>query len=85
VSEDAIMEALTEIFREVFDDETITLTMDTTADDIERWDSFNHINILVASEGRFSIKFKTAEIEELRNVGEFVYLIAKKLHATPAQ
>jgi acyl carrier protein len=73
-----ILEQLTEIFRQIFDDNAITLTMSTTAEDVEGWDSFNHINIIVAVETRFSIKFATAEIEGLRNVGEFVQLISKK-------
>ncbi|WP_072391077.1 acyl carrier protein [Hyphomicrobium sp. CS1GBMeth3] len=73
-----ILSGLTDIFRETFDDDSIQLTMHTTADDIDRWDSFNHINILVAAEEHFKIKFQTAEIEGLKNVGEFVHLIEKK-------
>jgi acyl carrier protein len=42
------------------------------------WDSFNHINIVVATEAVFKIKFKSAEIEELKNVGEFVQLIQRR-------
>jgi acyl carrier protein len=53
--------------------------MRTTAEDIEGWDSFNHVNIVVAIESRFGIKFNAAEVEELRAVGEFVNLIEKKL------
>lgn len=78
MTEPQILEGLTEIFREIFDDDSLKLTMNTTADDIDQWDSFNHINILVAAETRFGVKFKTAEIEGLKNVGEFVYLIEKK-------
>jgi len=78
VTEAEILSGLTDIFRETFDDDSIELTMNTTADDIDRWDSFNHINILVAVEEQFKIKFQTAEIEGLKNVGEFVHLIEKK-------
>ena len=49
-----------------------------TAKDVQDWDSFNHINLVVATEARFGIKFQTAEIESLRNVGQFVELIRKK-------
>lgn len=73
------MEGLTSIFHEVFGDETIQLTPQTTAEDIEAWDSFNHINIIVATEMRFGIKFQTAEIEELKDVGHLAELIGKKL------
>jgi acyl carrier protein len=53
----------------------------TTAENVEGWDSFNHINIVVAIEAHFGIKIHTAEIEELRNVGELVDVVEKKLQA----
>jgi acyl carrier protein len=49
-----------------------------SAKDVPEWDSFNHINIIVAAEQRFGVKFRTAEIEALRTVGEFADLIARK-------
>ena len=72
---------LTEIFRDLFDDESIVLKPDTTAADVEGWDSFNHINLMVAIEARFKIKFKTAEIESLHNVGHLADVIASKVGA----
>jgi acyl carrier protein len=75
----AILAALNEIFREVFEDDELTITEATTADDVKGWDSMNHITLVVMTERRFKVKFQTAEIEELKNVGEFVALIAKKL------
>ncbi len=63
----------------VLDDKNLKVDFETTADQTEGWDSFNHINIVVAIEQRFGVKFKTAEIESLRNVGELVTLIAQKL------
>ena len=74
-----ILTQLGGIFRQIFDEDGIVLTMDTTASDIKEWDSFNHINLTVAVEEHFGIKFKTAEIESLRNVGDFVRLIQTKL------
>ena len=70
---------LTEIFKDLFDDESIVLTAETTAKDVPGWDSFNHINLMVAVEARFKIKFKTAEIESLHNVGHLVDVIASKI------
>jgi acyl carrier protein len=70
---------LTDIFRDLFDDESIVLTPETTAADVPGWDSFNHINLIVATEMQFKIKFRTAEIESLRNVGHFVQVIQAKL------
>jgi acyl carrier protein len=78
IDEDIIAK-LTEIFREVFDDEMLIITPETTADDIARWDSFNHISIIVGTEMRFGVKFQTGELESLKNVGEFVKLIAARL------
>jgi acyl carrier protein len=78
---DAILEQITAIFRELFDDDTIVLTRETTAEDIADWDSFNHINIIVGVESHFGIKFQTAETEELKNVGHLVDLVERKLEA----
>jgi acyl carrier protein len=74
-----ILEQLTDIIRDVLNNETLTLTPETIAADVPEWDSFNHINIVVAAEVKFGIKFKTAELEQVRNVGEFVALIGQKL------
>jgi acyl carrier protein len=74
-----ILQQLTEVIRDVLNDDTLTLKHDTVAADVPEWDSFNHINIVVATEAKFGIKFKTAELEQLRNVGEFVALIKQKL------
>jgi len=76
-----ILEQLTEIFHQIFDDESIVLTPEKTAADIADWDSFNHINIIVAVEEHFGIKFQTAETEELKNVGHLIELIQQKLEA----
>ena len=76
-----IQNGITEIVREALDDDTIQLTPESTANDFEGWDSFKHITIVVATELRFGIKFKTAEIESLRKVGDFITLIQAKLKA----
>ncbi len=74
-----VYEQLTEVFRDVFDDETIVLTPDTTAADIQGWDSFGHLNLVLALESRLGMKFKTTEIESLHNVGELAGLLEYKL------
>ena len=74
-----ILSDLNQIFRDLFDDPAIALTPETTAKDIPGWDSFMHINLIVAAEQFFHIKFKTAEIESLRNVGSLVEVIQSKL------
>ena len=77
MTREAIFEELTEIFRDIFDDEEIELTDETTADDIEDWDSLEQINLLVAIEKKFSIKFKLDEVSHLANVGNMVDLVQK--------
>ena len=78
MQEQEIYSRLTAIFRDTFDDDNITLTRHTTAHDIKGWDSVNHINLIVATEQEFHIKFKTAELEALKDVGEMVNLIEQK-------
>jgi len=75
-----IYRQLTDVFHEVFEDQSIIPTPRMTAGDVKEWDSFNHINLMVAIETRFKIKFKTAEMEALRDVGHLVDIIAKKLN-----
>ena len=67
------------IFQEIFDDETLTVTDATSAQDIEDWDSLEQINILVAMERVFRIKFTVNDITGLENVGQTISLIERKL------
>ena len=76
-----ILEGITEVVREALDDDTIVLTPGSVAGDFAGWDSFKHITIVVATEMRFGVKFRTAEIEGLRNVRDFADLIAAKRQA----
>ncbi|MCR5621069.1 MAG: acyl carrier protein [Treponema sp.] len=70
---------LDKVFQDVFDDESIHVTDATTADDIEDWDSFEHINLVVAVEKEFGIKFSMGQTNKLKNVGEMVDIILSKL------
>ncbi len=79
MNESQIQDAVAGIIRDVLDQATLEISRETTADQTEGWDSLSHINIVVAVEQKFNIKFKTAEIEMLRNVGELVDLVAQKL------
>ena len=78
---DAVFSEVASIIRNVLDAPSLELTPQTTASDVELWDSFNQLNIVVAIEMTFGVKFKTAEIEELRNVGELVALVENKVAA----
>ncbi len=75
MTREEIFGELNEVFRDVFDDESITVPDETTADDIEDWDSLEHINLLAAVEQQFDVKFNMGQIVTLKNVGEMVDLI----------
>ena len=79
MNSDEIYAEVRSIIAEILDQPDLQVSPNTRADDVEGWDSFNHINIVVAVEAHFGIKINTAEIEELRNVGELVALIERKL------
>lgn len=72
VSTDQVLATLTGVFREVFDEEGLVLTLETTADDIEEWDSLNQIKLIIGCEKAFDIRLKPREINGLQNVGEMV-------------
>lgn len=73
-----IFERLDRVFQDVFDDDTIHVTPKTTADDIEDWDSLEHITLISAVEREFRIKFKMGEISSMKNVGEMASIIAAR-------
>ncbi len=77
MSEQEIFDGVQEIFRTVFDDDEIVLTREMTADDIEDWDSLEQINLLVAIEKKFSIKFKLEDVKNLPNVGAMLDLVKR--------
>jgi acyl carrier protein len=76
-----IISQVTLIFRDVLDNEAIVLTESTSAADIEEWDSLSHIQLIVAVEKHFNIKFTSVEISGFKNVGEMCNTIHQKLSA----
>ncbi len=73
-----INERLNEVFQNVFDDEDITVDRDTTADDIDDWDSLEHIRLVAAVEREFGVKFTMKEVSSMKNVGEMIDIIAER-------
>ena len=73
-----IMNELTRVFREVFDDDTLILSEEMTADDLDAWDSLSHINLIIAVELTFGIEFKHSEVQSFANVGELLSRIREK-------
>ena len=75
MTKETIYEKLNEVFQDVFDDDSITVNAETTADDIEDWDSLEHINLVSAAEKEFGVKFTMAQVVGMKNVGEMVDVI----------
>lgn len=73
------MERLNAVFREVFDDDTLTVDTETTAADVDGWDSLSHINLIVAVESEFNIRFSQRELLTFKNVGDLLRQIEQKL------
>ena len=78
MDEKTILAAVQDIFRDNFDDEELVITRETCADDIEDWDSLEHITLISAVEREFRMKFKMGEISSMKNVGEMVSIIASR-------
>ncbi len=72
---DEILRDLNEVFRDVFDDESITVDEETTAEDVDGWDSLEHINLIAAVEQEFGVKFSMGQVVSMKNVGEMMDII----------
>lgn len=73
-----ITERLNDVFRDVFGDDSITVCDATTSDDIEDWDSIEHINLIGAVEDEFGLRFKMREVSGMKNVGEMIDIISER-------
>lgn len=78
MDEKVIYRRLNGVFQDVFDDSSITVNAKTTADDIDDWDSLEHITLISAVEKEFGMKFRMGEISSMKNVGEMVGIIAAR-------
>lgn len=75
MTREEVFSTLNEVFRDVFDDESITVNDATTSDDIEEWDSLEHINLIAAVEQEFGMKFSMGQVVTMKNVGEMADII----------
>lgn len=74
-----VQAVLNQVFQEVFDDEDIDIAPRTTANDIDGWDSLSHVNLIVAVESRFGVRFSHKELLTFKNVGDLINSIKTKL------
>ncbi len=78
MTREEVFHKINEVFHDVFDDDSICVTEKTTADDIEDWDSLEHINLIVATEKKFGMKFTMGEVTTMKNVGEMADIIMER-------
>ncbi len=78
MNREQIKARLTEVFRDVFDDDAIVLTDATSANDIEDWDSLEHINLIAAVEKEFRMRFTMREVSGMKNVGEMLDIVTER-------
>jgi acyl carrier protein len=74
-----VHDRLTGVFRDVFDQDSLVLSSEMTANEVENWDSLTHINLIVAVEKEFRIRFTTSEVSGLKNVGALEALVESKV------
>lgn len=74
-----VLKSLNEVFIDILDNDDIVLSENSTANDVEEWDSLTHIQLVVAIEKRFKIRFDSAEIQKWKNIGELCDSIIAKL------
>lgn len=79
MTREEVFKTLSEVFQDVFDDETITVNETTTSEDIEDWDSLEHINLIAAVEQEFGMKFTMGQVVTMKNVGEMADIIISQI------
>ncbi len=79
MTNEEILSAVTSLIHEVFENDDILVTTETSAHDVEEWDSMTHIQLIASIESKYKVRFALGELQSLKNVGEMVELIQKKL------
>lgn len=75
---DAMLDQLQSVFRDVFEDDELTINRQTSADNVEGWDSLMHVSLMINVERVFGVKFSTTQVASLKNVGELMDLIESR-------
>ena len=79
MTREEVYETLNGVFRDVFDDESIEVNDETTSEDVDGWDSLEHINLIAAVEQEFGVKFNMGQVVSMKNVGEMVDIILSQI------
>lgn len=80
MSRDEIFEKVKKLCRIVFEDDELEVTYETTARDVEMWDSLTHVVLISETEREFGVKFRLDEIQKARNIGELVNIVEGKVN-----
>lgn len=75
MNDQQLLEELSKVMRQVFNNQSVAVTPQTTPEDIEEWDSFNHVSLIAAVESHFGINFPTAKIDDMMSVGDLICII----------
>ena len=84
MTENAILEKLQSVFRDVFEDDELSINRQSSADDVDGWDSLMHVSLMINVEREFGVKFSTTQVASLKDVGELVDLLESRLAAKAA-
>ncbi|MES2851204.1 MAG: acyl carrier protein [Bacteroidota bacterium] len=79
MSREEILEQISSVFSDTLDEDNVTLTENSTADDVEGWDSLTHVQLVVAVEKKFKIRFSAKEIQSWKNISEMIDSISSKV------
>lgn len=80
MTNEEILQTITIIMREVLEIPNLTVTLETSAADVDEWDSMTHIQLIAAIESKYKVRFALGELQALKNVGDMIGLIQKKLN-----
>ena len=80
-----MLERVNDVFRDVFDDESLSVRQETSAADVEGWDSLMHVRLIIAIEKAFRVRFSSSEVASLKDVGDLIELLQTKTPASQAQ
>lgn len=78
MTEEDILQRLTNVFQEVFDDRSLVVRPEMTANDVERWDSLSHVDMIISVEEEFAIRIPTLEVMGLKNVGDLIQIVRSR-------
>ena len=78
MSTEAILTSLTTILKDTFDEQDLSINLETSAEDIDEWDSLSHIELISNIESHYKVRFALGELQDLKNIGDMINLIQEK-------